>query len=263
MKSSRLLLIALSLLLTACIEAEKAQPTFSSLLVERGDVVVVSFNTDALVVFDSAGNFKRILYQLPLAADTINGVAWLADTNEILISVDGTPDRIDAISVVSGQARTFYANLAFLTGTLLDLTQLKNSGDIIISEGATLERFSPNGIREVWGAVWPSGVHANSNQLKGLANGRWLSCTTAQGVRIYPDSTSVFAATSSVTGPAGALASFGCNELSDGSILVGWSGAAVDYLYLYTSTLTSPVALIDNVQSTLTDPRGIAVNESD
>lgn len=264
MKNIRLLFITLTLsLTTACVEQEKAQATFSRLLVERGDVVVVSFNTDALIVFDDAGNFKRVLYQLPLAADTINGIAWLAETNEVLISVDGTPDRIDAISVVTGQARIFYANMGFLTGTLLGITQLKNSGDVIVSEGTTIERFSANGTREVWGVVWPSSIHANSNQLMPLLNGSWVSCSLATGVRIYLDSTATFTPTYSVTGPAGALASYGCAELSDGSIMVSWSGAAADYLYKYNSTLASSTILINNVQSTMTDPRGIAVSEQD
>jgi hypothetical protein len=263
MKNSKLLLATLSLLLTACLEVEKAQPTFSRLLVERGDVVVVSFNTDSLVVFNSAGDFKSVLYQLTLAADTISGIAWLADTNEVLVSIDGTPDRVEAVSVLTGQARTFYANTTFLTGTISGITQLKNSSDVLVSEGATIERFSANGVRETWAGAWPSSVHANSIQLFALSTGSWLSCTTAAGVRVFPDSTSVFAAAATVTGPAGALASNGCAELADGSILVGWSGAAADYLYKYTAGLTAPVALIDNVQSTLTDPRGIAVSETD
>lgn len=260
MKSA--LSLSLLLTLTSCLIDEDPKPTNSSLLVERGDVVVTSFNTDSLVVFDSEGNLKRVLYQYP-AVDAIGELAWNEADNEILVTVNGSPDRIDAISVVTGAVRTFYNNTSFFTGTPQGIAYLKTSGDIIASEGTTIERFSNGGIRETFGAIWPTNVHANAAKLVGLENGNWLSCSTSQGARIYPDNfNTALTAVATVTGPAGATSAQGCNELSDGRIVVAWAGTS-DYIYLYSSTLTSPTILVNNVQSLLSNPYGVGVNEQD
>jgi hypothetical protein len=68
---------------------------------------------------------------------------------------------------------------------------------------------------------------------------------------------------STATGPAGATASYGCHELSNGTIIVSWNGAAADYIYTYSATLTGATAIVNNIQSTLSDPRGIAIGEND
>jgi hypothetical protein len=236
--------------------------TYSNLLVERGDIVVVSYNTDSLVVFSADGNLKRILYQVPTSADAISGLAWSEATNEILISIEGTPDRIEAVSSLTGISRSFYNNMLFFTGTIMGLGVLQNTSDVIASEGTTIERFNSSGIRKTSGVVWPTSVHANSNQLVGLSTGNWLSCSLAVGVKIFPDSTTSLAQVATVTGPVGALASYGCNELNNGSIVVGWNGAAADYIYVYNYLLASPTVIVNNVQSTISDPRGIAVGEN-
>lgn len=258
-------IVALFLLcfLSACIVDQEPEPTNSELLVTRGDIVVVSYNTDTLAVFDQSGSFKRILYQVPTAADNIAGIAWLETSNEILISIDGTPDRIEAISILTGDSRNFYNNVTYFTGTPLGLTQLKNSTDVIASEGATIERFNASGIRETFGAIWPANVHANATSIQGLANGNWLSCSSSAGLRISPDSTSALAAIATATGPVGATASYGCHELSNGTIVVSWNGAAADHVYTYSATLTGATAIVNNIQSTLSDPRGVAIGEND
>ncbi len=166
------------------------------------------------------------------------------------------------MSVITGTSRNFYNNVTFYTGTSLALVQLKTSSDVIVSEGATIERFTTEGIRETW-AVWPATVHANSQQIAALASGNWLSCSSTAGLRISPDSTTALAAVVTQTGPVGATASYGCAELSDGTLVVSWNGAAVDYVYTYNSSLAGGTAIINNVQSTFSDPRGIAVGEND
>ena len=225
--------------------------------------MVASFTSDSLVVFDADGTFKKVLYQLPnTVGDAIAGLAWLPDTNEILISVDGTPDRIDAFSVVNGTVRTFYTNTTYLTGTPLGIAQLKDSSDIIISEGATIERFSPNGIRETWTTIWPTNVHANSQQLVGLSTGNWLSCSSTAGLRLSPDSvTNLTAVATAVSGIAATTASYGCAELSDGRIVVGFNGTT-DTLRIYDAGISTYSLLISNL-TTLGDPRGIAIGEDD
>ena len=250
-------------LLSSCLVDEKPKATSSELLVARGDVVVSTLNTDSIIVFDKDGNVKRVLYQFP-TADAIGEMAWLPSTNEILVSINGTPDRIDAISVETGAVRSFYSNTSFFTGTPAGVAYLKTSGDVIATEGATIERFSNLGLRETFGAIWPTNVHANSTQIVGLQDGNWLSCSSSQGVRIYPDNfTTALTVVASVTGPVGSTTAQGCNELSDGRIVVSWAGGAADYVYLYSSTLTSPTILVNNNQSLLSNPYGIAVNEDD
>jgi hypothetical protein len=250
--------------LTSCLVKDDPKPTYSELMVARGDLVVTSFTNDSLVVFSSNGTFKKVLYQLPNAvSDSISTISWLPETNEILMAIEGTPDRVDAFSVVTGNVRNFYINTTYLTGTILGITQLKNSSDILVSEGTTVERFSSNGTRETWTTIWPSNVHANNQQLVGLSTGRWLSCSSTVGVRIYPDSTTAMAVVSSVTGAiAATTASFGCGELSDGRIVVAWNGTN-DALQVYSATLTGVQTMFANNPAVLADPRGLAIGEND
>lgn len=237
--------------------------TYSELEVTRGDLVVTSFTSDSLVVFDGKGKFKKILLQLSNpVGDAISAIHWLPETNEILMAIDGTPDRIEAYSVETGRIRNFYNNITYFTGTPLGITQLQNSRDILVSEGATIERFSISGTRETWGAFWPSSVHASAQQLVGLSNGSWLSCSSTAGLRIFPDSTASFTASATATGAiAATTASFGCGELSNGTIIVGWNGTS-DAIQSYSSTLTGVATVFPNNPSVLADPRGIAIGEN-
>ena len=249
--------------LTSCLVKQDPEPTHSELMVTRGDLVVTSFTNDSLVVFKENGSFKKVLYQLPNTADTISTITWLPETNEILMAIEGTPDRVDAYSVVTGTVRNFYINTTYLTGTILGIAQLKNSSDILVSEGTTVERFSSNGTRETWTTIWPSNVHVNNQQLVGLSTGNWLSCSSTVGVRIYPDSTTAMAAVASVTSAIAATTiSYGCGELSDGRIVVGWNGTS-DALQVYSATLTGVATMFANNPAVLSDPRGIAIGEDD
>lgn len=248
---------------TSCLIKEDPKATHSELLVTRGDIVVTSFTSDSLVVFSEDGVFKKVLYQLPnTVGDAIAGIAWLPDTNEILLSIDGTPDRIDAFSVLTGTVRNFYNNTTYLTGTPLGIGQLTTSGDVIVSEGATLERFSVNGTRETWTTFWPSSVHANVQQITALPDGNWLSCSSTAGLRVFPDSTATFTFVSTATSAIPATtAAYGCVALSDGTIVVAWNGTT-DSIQTYTSTLTTPTTIISNA-AVFSDPRGIAIGERD
>lgn len=227
--------------------------------------MVASFTSDSLVAFNPDGTFKKILYQLPnTVGDAIAGLAWLPETNEILMSIDGTPDRVDAFSIHTGVVRNFYNNTTYLTGTPLGIAQLKNTSDVIVSEGATIERFSYKGFRETWTTIWPTNVHANAQQIVGLENGNWLSCSSSAtpAIRISPDSTTALAAVyTAASGIAGTTASYGCGELSDGRIVIGFNGTT-DTLRIYNSNLSSYTLLISNV-AVFGDPRGIAIGEDD
>jgi hypothetical protein len=260
---SNFYLFALILSCSGCLIKEEPKATYSELLVTRGDIVVASFTSDSLVVFGPDGTFKRVLYQLPnTVGDTITGITWLEETNEILIAVDGTPDRVDALSVLTGISRNFYNNTTYLTGTPLLIAQLKTSSDVIVSEGATIERFSYNGIRETWTTIWPTNVHANAQQLVALTNGNFLSCSSTAGLRITPDSTTVLTAVATASSAIVATtASYGCGALSDGTIVVAWNGTS-DAIQTYSSTLTGATTIVSNAV-VFGDPRGIAIGEGD
>ncbi len=105
-------------------------------------------------------------------------------------------------------------------------------------------------------------VHLNTQQLVGLSNGKWLSCSSTAGLRVTPDSTTSLTATATVTSLITATtATYGCGELSDGTIVVGWNGTT-DTIQTYTSTLTGATTLISNA-AVFGDPRGIAIGEND
>ena len=255
-------ILPLLLLVSSCLINETPKATSSSLLVEKGDVVALSYNTDSLVIFSPSGELKGVLYQLPNASDSIGAMAWLQETNEILLTVNGSPDRIEAVSVLTGTSRTFFLNTSAYNGTPLGITQLTDSGDIIASEGTTIERFSSNGIRQSIPSVWPSSVLTNSVQITTLSDGNWLSCSSSAGIKIFPDSTTTFSALYSATRPVASTNAYGCGELSDGQIVVSWAGST-DHIYKYDATLGSASPIISNNTSVFTDPRGIAIGEDD
>lgn len=247
---------------SSCLIKETPKATSSDLLVTRGDVIVTSFTSDSLVVFAPDGSFKRVLYTLANSADSITGITWNANTNEVLIAVDGSPDRIEAVSVINGTSRNFYLNATLYTGTLLAIAQLKNSEDIVASESTTIERFSSSGQRETYTTVWPTNAHANSQQILALASGQWLSCSSTAGLRLMDDSTTSTAAVATATsGIAATTACYGAGELSDGTIVISWSGTT-DSIQTYTSSLTGATTIYTNT-GVLGDPRGIAIGEGD
>ena len=253
-----LTLIALFFLVSCLPVPEKSKATLSSNYVGIDDILVASQVTDSIYQFNSKGEFIRILYRLNLVTETIGALGWAHSTNEILVAIDGTPDRVIAISTVDGSARTVLSDASY-TGTNRSVTQLINSRDIISSEGTTVERFNEYGQRLTYTGVWPYSGHANSQNMIGLENGSWLSCSSSAGVQIFADQVTAFTATSTVTGPAGATAAYGCAVTPSGRVIVSWAGASEDYLSSYSSTLTGQTHLVNNNQGILADPRGVGV----
>lgn len=226
--------------------------------ISTDDILVGSLVTDSVYQFNSNGDFIRILYRAPLSTETIGALSWAHSTNEVLVAVDGIPDRVVAISTIDGSARDI-AKDAGLTGTIRSVTQLKDSRDILVSEGATIERFNEYGQRLTYTGAWPSSVHANAQTLVALDSGDWLSCSSTLGARIFPDVVTVPGASSTVANPASTTGSYGCAVTASGEIIISWYGTTVDYLSKYSSTLTNETHLIDNNQGILADPRGVGV----
>lgn len=249
-------------MLASCVQPE-SNPTTSNLAINSGDILVSSNITRAVYQFDRNGTYKNIIWRSDLPSDTVGGLGWMHTTNEILVSVEGTPDRVEAVSLRDASKRVLYAN-AQLTGTIRNVTQLFDSRSLLVSETNSLERFNEVGLREAYGTapvIWPSAVMGTTLQdVKALSDGGWVgaSSTNTIGVRKFPDSIAVFAASATALPPAGTTSAHGVAELANGQILVSWEGAATDYLSIYNADLTFDRHVFGNTQSVLIAPRGVA-----
>ena len=231
-------------------------PTLTtSYQISVGDIIITNSGNKSVLLLDSEGHFKATLLDLN-QNETPTGIAYNSTTKEILITVDGTADRVIAISTYSLAKRDFINDIGNLTGTLYGITQL-TQGDIIISEGNTIERYNSSGTRVTTGA-WPKTLMTTSTTLRALTNGNFLSCSTGTDLaRIY-DNTATQVFTTAVSGIAGTTDLYGCAVLSDGTIAIAWNGTT-DTVQIRSSNLATVLASYSNITTTvLSNPRGIA-----
>ncbi len=213
-----------------------------------GDIVVSNSGSDALVVLNPDGTFKRVAYYVLSASDSLYGITWSSLTGEIFIVVDGV-DRVVALDPLDCSTRDVVID-ANLTGTVRGITQL-TGGDILISETSNIERFGSNGNRVTSG--WPLAAQTGATGLSALSNGGFVHCSnTADVVRTY-SSAGVQAATRA-SGIAATTDAMDCFVMSDGNIATAWSGTS-DTVSIYSSSL-APVALYSNT-GYLAAPGGI------
>lgn len=216
--------VILIIFLVGC-KQDKATPTYSnqSYLIKPGDILVVNMTSDSLLHFDSNGVSKGVLYDVDNVGESLYGIAWKADTKEIIFTVNGSP-RVGAISVVDGTYRNLITDTN-LSGTLRGLTQLPG-GDILVIETANVERFSSTGVRKtsVAGVTWPNtfGGTAAPEQIYTTANGELILCGSANVNRFTDKAVRVGAAV--VSAIAGTTAATGCIEMRNGSIAVAFNG---------------------------------------
>lgn len=215
-------------------------------LIKPGDLIVVNSTSRSLLLLDSDGNFKQVIYDVDNIAESLYGIAFKSDTNEIIFSVNGSP-RVGAISVVNGTYRTLIAD-ANLTGTLKGLTQTP-SGDILVIENTNVERFSSTGVRRtlVSGVTWPNtfGAIAGPEQITSAANGEIIICGSAN-VKRYSATAGAQVGASVVSGIAGTTATFGCMELSNGKVAISFSGTT-DTISTCTGAMTGVAALYSDI----------------
>lgn len=256
------LFLTLLILASSCLPLpEESEATFSSLFTAPGDIIVSSVNLDAVYVFDSEGTYKRVLWSTTRVADVITAVGWMHTTNEVLITLDGTPDRVVAVSVVDGRSRDVI-NDANYAGATRGVAQLYNSRDLISCEGTSIERFNENSIRETHGAVWPSTATLNIFSIRALQDGNWIIASNANGLRLYPDQVTAFTPIASAAAPAGTTITYGVDQTESGQFIASWEGAGTDYLSLYNSDLTFDRHIIGNDQGLLVAPRGVGVKKN-
>ncbi len=255
------LFLTLLLLASSCLPLpEESNATFSSLFTAPGDIIVSSVNNDAVYVFDTQGTYKRVLWSTTRTSDFISALGWMHTTNEVLITIDGTLDRVVAVSVIDGRARDVIIDANY-GGTNRGVAQLYGSRDLIACEGASIERFNENSIRETHGAVWPSTATLNIFSIRALENGNWIIASNANGLRLYPDQITAFTPIASAAAPAGTTITYGVDQTENGQFIASWEGAASDFLSLYNSDLTFNRHIIGNDQGLLINPRGVGVKK--
>lgn len=226
-------------------------------LVKPGDIIVVNGTSRSLLLFDSNGEYKAVLYDLDNIAESIYDVAFKKDTNEIIFTINGSA-RVGAVSVVNGTYRTLISD-ANLTGALKGLTQLSN-GDILVAEISNIERFTTNGIRRtlVSGVVWPNtlgGTSTTIEQLSATVDGGFIVCSSgSDNVKRYTEN-AVIVGGAVVSGIAGTTDAFGCIELADGNIAMAFSGTT-DTIRTVSAGMTGIVSIYTDL-AVLASPRGL------
>jgi hypothetical protein len=215
-----------------------------------GDILVSNSGSDAVLALDSSGNFKRIIYNVQNSSETVYGLTWLAETEEVAITVDGS-DRVMAVSAADCTERLFITSVN-LAGNLRGLTQLA-SGDLLIVESNNIERFTSDAIRVTAGG-WPKALQSGGTDVSALENGNFVLCSTnTDVVRIYNNAgTQVATRTSGIGGTTNATA---CQVLASGSIAVSWSGTT-DTVVVYSPDLSTVEMSFSNVPK-LSSPGGI------
>jgi len=218
---------------------------------ESGDIVVSNGGSDSVLLLDKNGNFKDVLLNVDNTSETVWGIEYLDDTDEVAVVIDGV-DRVKAVSLSNLSARDLILN-ANLTGILKEITQLV-SGDLLIAEASNVELFTINGVRITSGG-WPKALQTGASGIDALDNGGFVHCsTTADVVRTY-DSAGIQVATA-VSGIAATTDSVACIELKNGNIAVAWSGTT-DTIQILSADLSTVIASYSDTGQ-LGSPSGLA-----
>lgn len=225
----------------------------SEVCFESGDIIVANSGSDAITVLDSAGVFKRTAYSVNTSqGENFYGLDILASTGELLVSVDSGADRIMAIDPITCAARIHISDVN-LTGNLKGIAQLV-SGDILVIETSSVERFAESGVRITAGA-WPKALQTTPTQVSAIGAGGFVLCSNGSDVvRTYNDAGTQVATRAS--GIAATTDAMGCMALADGNIATAWSGTT-DTVSIYNSNLSSSLFTYSN-PSVLGAPGGIA-----
>ena len=106
-----------------------------------------------------------------------------------------------------------------LTGTMRGIIL---NGDLLISEGNTVERFTNGGTRITVGG-WPKTLQTTGTNLISLSNGGFIHCSTGTGaVRAYDNAGTQTA--SAVSGIAGTTQVQACDVGPNGEVAVAYFG---------------------------------------
>ena len=212
-----------------------------------GYIIVANSGTRQVVMYDSSftESTARVLKLYP----TGNTPASLAkyDAENILVAVEGAPDRVDLINLTTGAVTTgFILDSTNLTGTMKGIARL-SGGDVVVSDATTLahmERFAVSASGAVRYTVgWPATLLNTIQMAYPLASNTFLACAagTSDVVRIYNNvGTQLYSA--SATAPVPSLGAahdvVGCVADASASVIVAYNGAT-DTIRKYNSTLAA------------------------
>lgn len=254
MKAIYYLLIPIILSLSSCNQDAVPTESESTSVVSAGDIVVTNIGADSVVVLNSDGSFKNVLLQLDASIDSPYGVGWSADSSEVLVAINGSPDRIIAVSALTGAQRQI--DTTGLNGNIRHIGTLSN-GDIVVVETNALERYTINGQRITNG--WPlSGQQTTMESLRITDSGNILMCSRGSDeVGIYDESGNVVEGEIN-SGIGGTTDCYGAAELGNGDVAVAWNGTA-DTIAIYSPDLSSTIATFSDTGK-IGNPRAIAAS---
>lgn len=246
--------------LTSCISQESPLETFSRdyAVVNPGDLVVTNYYGDSAILLDADGNFKKMLYNVENNQEQVLGVTWNEFTNEIVLTINGTPDRVVAISPLDGNSRVavqsnLYAGNAF--GVAVD-----SDGGYLLVESHQVEKFTVLGTR-VNDGIYPTGTLFNYlAQINSRKAGGFVVCSYHTGLKVATYDKDAVQLNNAVSGIAATTRSYGCNETSSGDIIVSWNGTT-DTVALLDSTLSTVKATF-NDSTILSSPIGIGIKSN-
>lgn len=245
-------LILISLI--ACIKNPKESSSSDGAIMQPGDIVVTSTTADSVLLLDKDGNFKKLLLNLDNNLEIPYGLDWNPFTYEIIVSINGSPDRLMGISALDGTVREVVRNTAFNGNAFgVAVTAL---GEYLAIESNSIEKFTATGSRINNGTFPKANIMSNLAQIRSLSAGGFVLCANGTDrVRTYNDSATQQNETQS--GIAGTTNAYGCAESPDGTIAASWDGTT-DTIALYSSDLSTEVmAFADS--SYLNAPRGVTV----
>jgi hypothetical protein len=238
-------------------QSENGQTAMMASMIESGDIIVANLGTDTITILDNDGRLKLHLYQNPATMEIFAGMAWIEETKELLVAVDGK-DRIMSFSAQNGVPRNYIVDNN-LEGNLAGMTRMEN-GDLLIIEDNTIERFSTDNKKRETHNDWPNeAIQNNPESIDSLINGGFVLCSSgSKVVRTYNEDGEQTATVSSHI--EGATRAYGCVELSNGNIAVSWNGTQ-DAVVIYSADFSEVLATYSD-QTKLYNPKSIAELEN-
>lgn len=233
--------------------SEESEST--SVVVSSGDIIISNQGADTVLLFDSTGVFKSVLYEISTVnGEALTGISENTVTGEILIAVDGTPDRVMAIKKSDLSSRQFIKDATNFTGTIRGVAYL-TSGETVVVETNNVEKFDSVGYRTTAGS-WPKALQTTGSGIDAMTGGGFVHCSTGSDVvRTYDASGTQVATVSS--GIASTTDALDCRSTPDGGIVASWSGTT-DTIRKYSANL-STVQWSYSSPSVLSSPTGLAV----
>lgn len=233
--------------------SEESEST--SVVVSSGDIIISNQGADTVLLFDSTGVFKSVLYEISTVnGEALTGISENTVTGEILIAVDGSPDRVMAIKKSDLSSRQFIKDATNFTGTIRGVAYL-TSGETVVVETNNVEKFDSVGYRTTAGS-WPKALQTTGSGIDAMTGGGFVHCSTGSDVvRTYDASGTQVATVSS--GIASTTDAPDCRSTPDGGIVASWSGTT-DTIRKYSANL-STVQWSYSSPSVLSSPTGLAV----